>query len=57
MKYGPLHKETLIYNFQIAIYALVYNVDISRKAGFFYDFQLWRFLLVFLFIFHFIIVF
>jgi hypothetical protein len=49
-KYGPLHQETLIYNCQTAR-PRRFNVDLSRKNSILLWF-LWRFFLVFLFIFH-----
>ena len=53
-KYGPLHQETLIYNCQTAI--PWFNVGISRKNCLLLWF-LWRFFLLFLFIFHCFLVF
>jgi hypothetical protein len=52
-KYNPLQLETLIYNCQTA--RPWFNVDISRKNCILLWF-LWRFFLVFLFIFHSLIV-
>jgi hypothetical protein len=53
-KYCPLHQETSIYNCQTAI--PWFNVDISRKNCLLSWF-LWRFFLVFFFIFHCFLVF